>query len=51
MRLIKSGGVYVNNQRVADERAALRRSDAIGGRLFILRKGQRQNHLVKLMEA
>jgi tyrosyl-tRNA synthetase len=51
MRLIKSGGVYVNNQRVADERAALRRSDAIGGRLFILRKGQRQNHLVKLREA
>jgi tyrosyl-tRNA synthetase len=51
MRLIKSGGVYVNNQRVEDERAALRRSDAIGGRLFILRKGQRQNHLVKLMEA
>jgi tyrosyl-tRNA synthetase len=51
MRLIKSGGVYVNNQRVADERAVLRRSDAIGGRLFILRKGQRQNHLVKLMEA
>ena len=51
MRLIKSGGVYVNNQRVADERAALRRSDAIGGRLFVLRKGQRQNHLVKLMEA
>jgi tyrosyl-tRNA synthetase len=51
MRLIKSGGVYVNNQRVADERAALRRGDAIGGRLFILRKGQRQNHLVKLMEA
>jgi tyrosyl-tRNA synthetase len=51
MRLIKSGGVYVNNQRVADERAALTRSQAIGGRLFVLRKGQRQNHLVKLMEA
>jgi tyrosyl-tRNA synthetase len=51
MRLIKSGGVYVNNQRVADERAALSRSQAIGGRLFVLRKGQRQNHLVKLMEA
>jgi tyrosyl-tRNA synthetase len=51
MRLIKSGGVYVNNQRVADERAALDRNQAIGGKLFVLRKGQRQNHLVKLLEA
>jgi tyrosyl-tRNA synthetase len=51
MRLIKSGGVYVNNQRVADERAALSRNQAIGGKLFVLRKGQRQNHLVKLLEA
>jgi tyrosyl-tRNA synthetase len=51
LRLIKSGGVYVNNQRVADERAALSRSQAIGGKLFVLRKGQRQNHLLKLLEA
>jgi tyrosyl-tRNA synthetase len=51
MRLIKSGGVYVNNQRVANERARLGRGQAIGGRLFVLRKGQRQNHLVKLTEA
>jgi tyrosyl-tRNA synthetase len=51
MRLIKSGGVYVNNQRVTDERAMLARDQAIGGRLFVLRKGQRQNHLVKLTEA
>jgi tyrosyl-tRNA synthetase len=51
MRLIRSGGVYVNNQRVGDERAALDRGQAIGGKLFVLRKGQRQNHLVKLLEA
>jgi hypothetical protein len=51
MRLIKAGGVYVNNRRVADERAALSQSEAIGGRLFVLRKGQRQNHLLKLTEA
>jgi tyrosyl-tRNA synthetase len=51
MRLIKAGGVYVNNRRVADERASLSQSQAIGGRLFVLRKGQRQNHLLKLMEA
>jgi tyrosyl-tRNA synthetase len=51
MRLVKSGGVYVNNQRVADDRAPLRRDQAIGGRLFVVRKGQRQNHLVKITEA
>ena len=47
-RLIKSGGVYVNNRRVAGERDRLVRSQAIAGQLFLLRKGQRQNHLIKL---
>jgi len=47
-RLIKSGGIYVNNRRVAGERDRLVRSQAIAGQLFLLRKGQRQNHLVKL---
>lgn len=50
-RLIRSGGVYVNNRRISDERAQLTRGEAIGGRLFVLRKGQRQNHLVKLTGA
>ena len=31
MRLLKSGGVYVNNVRAADERARLTAADAIGG--------------------
>ena len=47
-RLIKGGGVYVNNQRVTDERARLRLGDAIEGRLFVLRKGARQNHVVRI---
>lgn len=47
-RLIRSGGVYVNNRRVAGERDRLSRSQAIAGQLFLLRKGQRQNHLIKL---
>jgi tyrosyl-tRNA synthetase len=47
-RLIRGGGVYVNNRRVTDERARLRRHDAIDGRLFVLRKGAKQNHLVKV---
>jgi tyrosyl-tRNA synthetase len=47
-RLVQSGGVYVNNRRVSDPQARLTRDQAIGGRLFVLRKGQKQNHLVRL---
>jgi tyrosyl-tRNA synthetase len=47
-RLIRGGGVYVNNRRITDERARLRPSDAIDGRLFVLRKGAKQNHVVKI---
>ena len=47
-RLIRGGGVYVNNRRITDERARLRTHDAIDGRLFVLRKGAKQNHLVKV---
>jgi tyrosyl-tRNA synthetase len=47
-RLVQSGGVYVNNRRASDPRERLRRDQAIGGRLFVLRKGQKENHLVLL---
>jgi tyrosyl-tRNA synthetase len=48
MRLLKSGGVYVNNARPTAERARLTSADAIGGRLFVLRKGRKDQHIVKL---
>jgi len=48
VRLLKSGGVYVNNVRAADEKARLTQSDAIGGQLFVLRKGRKDHHIVKL---
>jgi tyrosyl-tRNA synthetase len=48
MRLLKSGGVYVNNQRVADEKARLTAAEAIGGELFVLRKGRKDQHIVRL---
>jgi len=47
-RLIRGGGVYVNNRRVTDERARLQLGHAIEGRLFVLRKGAKQNHVVKI---
>ena len=50
MRLLKSGGVYVNNVRAADGRARLTKADAIGGALFVLRKGRKDQHIVKLRD-
>jgi tyrosyl-tRNA synthetase len=47
-RLVQSGGVYVNNRRLSDPKARVTRDQAIEGRLFVLRKGQRQNVLVRL---
>ena len=47
-RLVQNGGVYVNNRRVVDPQAKLTRADAIGGRLFVVRKGARQTYLVRL---
>ncbi|MEW5984049.1 MAG: tyrosine--tRNA ligase [Acidobacteriota bacterium] len=48
MRLVKGGGVYVNGERVGDERARIPRTRAIGGQVFVLRKGARQNHVVRI---
>jgi tyrosyl-tRNA synthetase len=47
-RLVQSGGVYVNNRRAADPQARLTLDQAIGGQLFVLRKGAKQNHLIRL---
>ena len=47
-RLVQSGGVYVNNRRTADPQARLSRAQAIGGQVFVLRKGQKQQFLVRL---
>jgi len=47
-RLIQQGGVYVNDRRMADPSARLTMRDAIDGRVFLLQKGARQRHLVRL---
>jgi tyrosyl-tRNA synthetase len=47
-RLIKQGGIYLNDRRVTDERAAVTVDDAIGGRVIVLRKGQRERRVVKI---
>src|SRR5262245_22267718 len=47
-RLVQSGGIYVNNRRAADVQLRLSADEAIGGRLFLLRKGQKQQCLVRV---
>jgi tyrosyl-tRNA synthetase len=50
MRLLKGGGIYVNNTRVADEKQRLTAAEAIGGKIFVLRKGRRDQHIVRLTQ-
>ena len=47
-RLIQGGGLYLNNVRVKDVQRSISLSDSIGGQVFVLRKGSRQYHLVKV---
>ncbi len=49
-RLIASGGVYVNNERVADDPAQTVGMDqVVDGRFVILRVGKKQYHLVRVL--
>jgi tyrosyl-tRNA synthetase len=47
-RLVKAGGVYVNGRREADENARLTLAQGLDGRAFVLRKGQKDHHVIKL---
>ncbi len=47
-RLIRQGGMYVNDRRLTDERGRVGLEDAIGGAVIVLRKGQRERRLVRI---
>jgi tyrosyl-tRNA synthetase len=49
-RLVQAGGVYLNNRKMDDIQTRVTSSSAIEGRVLILRRGARQNHLVKIVE-
>jgi tyrosyl-tRNA synthetase len=48
-RLIKQGGLYVNDRRLTEERGQVTMSDAIGRLVIVLRKGQRERRIVKVV--
>ncbi|MGH9173282.1 MAG: tyrosine--tRNA ligase, partial [Vicinamibacterales bacterium] len=49
-RLIKQGGLYVNDQRVTEERGRVTVEHAIDGRVIVLRKGQRERRIVRVTD-
>jgi tyrosyl-tRNA synthetase len=48
VRLIKGGGIYINGQRVIDEKARVLPRDAMHNRYFVVRKGKKDNFLVRV---
>jgi tyrosyl-tRNA synthetase len=47
-RFIQGGGIYLNNARLTDEQRRVTLTDAIEGQALVLRKGQKQYHLIKI---
>ena len=48
VRMIKGGGVYINGQRVVDEKSRVSPEDAMHARYFVVRKGKKDNFLVRV---
>jgi tyrosyl-tRNA synthetase len=48
VRLVKGGGVSLNGRRLADEKERVLPAHAIEGRIFVIRKGKRDNFLIRL---
>jgi len=48
-RLIKQGGLYVNDRRLNEERGQVTMADAIGRSVIVLRKGQRERRIVRIV--
>lgn len=49
-RLLKQGGLYVNDRRLSETDSRIHLDDAIGGRVLVLRKGQRERRVVRLAD-
>ncbi len=47
-RLVQSGGMNLNNRRIADINEVAADSDIIDGSLLVLRSGKKRNHIVRV---
>jgi tyrosyl-tRNA synthetase len=48
-RLIKGGGVYLNNVRISDRDQRVTLADSIEGQFVVLRRGKKHYHLVQIV--
>jgi tyrosyl-tRNA synthetase len=49
-RLVRNGGVYVNNVKVEGAESSVALSDAVDGKFVVLRRGKKSYHLVRLID-
>jgi tyrosyl-tRNA synthetase len=49
-RLIKQGGLSVNDRKLSDERGLITLDQIFGGQLYVIRKGRRQTHVVRVAD-
>jgi tyrosyl-tRNA synthetase len=47
-RLVLQGAVSVNDRKIVDATARLMRTDALDGRVFLMRRGARQRFVIRL---
>ncbi len=47
-RLIEGGGIYLNNRRLANVKESVTLADLIAGQVLVIRKGQKQYHLIRV---
>lgn len=47
-RLIRNGGVYLNNEKIVDENFALEQKDLVEGRLLLLATGKKNKMLIRI---
>jgi len=48
VRLIRGGGITINNRRIANEKERLLPSEAIDARYFLVKKGKKERFLVRI---
>jgi tyrosyl-tRNA synthetase len=49
-RLIRGGGISINDERIADEKTRLSPEHALHGQFFVVRKGKRDNFLIRIVK-
>jgi tyrosyl-tRNA synthetase len=49
LRLIKQGGLYVNDRRLSEASQRIAPADLIGGEVVVLRKGQRDRRIIRIV--